>query len=469
MKKIFNTIAVIAACGLGLVSCEKAITVDHVDESAYANVGTLIGSLRDYATNKTSDVVEIRSEEMTKSLVFALPRTAGKNVKVNIALDAEYLSTYNEEHRTSFELFPSELVTLQDNGEVTLEAGKTRSAGVEFTISPLGDKVEKTYLLPFKATTTTDGVKVSEERVVYLVKNMAFQTVVKSDDPNRKKVNVWIEVNNTNPLNMLEFETEDGHLLIDHLVLFAYNINYDAEKGKVYCFANPQCQYILDHYNEIVRPLRERGIKVFISVLGNHDASGLAQLSDAGARAFAQEMKALCEGYGFDGVNYDDEYSNSPDLSIPWFTSRSQAAGNRLYYETWKAMPDKEMMSYQYGSALGNGAVDDVLPGEYMSWAVGDYGRRGVAYEGMTNAQVSYQSSEFAQWRSTPTESTVSQWMASDYGLWMIFSLWNDSKNLQRDWNSMNILAKAIYGCELKKPTKFYPQTKSLEYVPLEW
>ena len=312
-------------------------------------------------------------------------------------------------------------------------------------------------------------MKVSEERVVYLVKNMAFQTTVSTDDPARKKVNVWIEVNNTNPLNMLQFETEDGHLLIDHLVLFAYNINYDAEKGKVYCFANPQCQYILDHYNEIVRPLRERGMKVFISVLGNHDASGLAQLSDAGARAFAQEMKALCEGYGFDGVNYDDEYSNSPDLSIPWFTSRSQAAGNRLYYETWKAMPDKEMMSYQYGSALGNAAVDGVEPGEYMAWAVGDYGRRGVAYSGMTNAQVSYQSSEFAQWRSTPTESTVSQWMASDYGLWMIFSLWNDSKNLQRDWNAMNILSKAIYGCELKKPTKFYPQTKSLDYVSLEW
>ena len=33
----------------------------------------------------------------------------------------------------------------------------------------------------------------------------------------------------------------------------------------------------------------------------------------------------------------------------------------------------------------------------------------------------------------------------------------------------MNILAKAIYGCELKKPTKFYPETKSLDYVTLEW
>ena len=465
MKKIFFTVAAFAV----LVSCEKAITVDHVDEDAYANVGTLIGSLRDFSTNKTSEVVEIRSEEMTESVVFTLPRAASANVQVKVAYDAEYLAQYNEKHGTSFELFPSELVAIQDNGEVTVEAKTTRSGSLDITLSPLGDKVEKTYLLPLKASTSADGVKVSEERVVYLVKNMAFQTTVAKDDPTRKKVNVWIEVNNTNPLNMLQFETEDGHLLIDHLVLFAYNINYDAEKGKVYCFANPQCQYILDHYNEIVRPLRERGIKVFISVLGNHDVSGLAQLSDAGARAFAQEMKALCEGYGFDGVNYDDEYSNSPDLSIPWFTSRSQAAGNRLYYETWKAMPDKEMMSYQYGSALGNDAVDGVEPGEYMAWAVGDYGRRGVAYSGMTNAQVSYQSSEFAQWRSTPSESTVSQWMASDYGLWMIFSLWNDSKNLQRDWNAMNILAKAIYGCELKKPTKFYPQTKSLDYVTLQW
>lgn len=466
MKKIFITVAAIAA----LVSCEKeAITVDHVDEGAYANVGTLIGSLRDVSTNKTSKVVEIRSEEMTQSVVFTLPRAAAEKVQVKVAYDAGYLNEYNEKHGTSFELFPADLLSIQDNGEVTVDAKSTRSGSLDVTLSPLGDKVEKTYLLPLKASTTASGVTVSEERVVYLVKNMAFQTTVKNDDPSRKKVNVWIEVNNTNPLNMLEFETEDGHLLIDHLVLFAYNINYDAEKGKVYCFANPQCQYILDHYDEIVRPLRERGIKVFISVLGNHDASGLAQLSDAGARAFAQEMKALCEGYGFDGVNYDDEYSNSPDLSIPWFTSRSQAAGNRLYYETWKAMPDKEMMSYQYGSALGNAAVDGVEPGEYMAWAVGDYGRRGVAYSGMTNAQVSYQSSEFAQWRSTPSESSVSQWMASDYGLWMIFSLWNDSRNLQRDWNSMNILAKAIYGCDLKKPTKFYPETKSLDYVTLEW
>ena len=469
MKKIFSAMAVIAACGLWMVSCDDTITVDKVDEGAYAGVGSLIGSVRDLATNKSSNVVEIRSAEITKSVLFTLPRAPRKGIDVKIAYDADYLAAYNEEHGSSFELFPSDLVKIQNGGNITVAPDELRSYALDVTISPLGDTEEKTYVLPLKATTTTSGVKVSEERLVYLVKNMAFQSTIKDDDPARKKVNVWFEVNNTNPLNALQFETEDGHLLIDHLVLFAYNINYDAEKGRVYCFANPQCQYILDHYDEEIRPLRERGIKVFISVLGNHDISGLAQLSDAGARAFAQEMKAICEGYGFDGVNYDDEYSNSPDLSIPWFTTHSTAAGNRLYFETKKAMPDKLMLSYQYGSALGNAAVDGFQPGDYMDLAVGDYGRTAVAYTGMNLSQCSYQSSEFAQWRSTPTESAVNSWMASDYGMWMIFSLWNDARNLQRDWNAMNILARAIYGCDLKKPTRFYPETKSLEYRSIDW
>ena len=133
---------------------------------------------------------------------------------------------------------------------------------------------------------------------------------------------------------------EDGHLLIDYLVLFAYNINYDAEKGRVYCFANPQCQYILDHYDEIIKPLRERGMKVIISVLGNHDMAGLAQLSDWGAREWAKEVAEACRVYKLDGVNLDDEYSAAPDLSNPWFTSHSGAAAARLAYELKVAMKE---------------------------------------------------------------------------------------------------------------------------------
>ena len=462
-----NKIAAVAVTGLCLAACVEPITVDRVDESAYNNVTNLVGSVRDLNTNRQNNVVEIRKEDYKTSILFTLARAPKQGVDVKVTYDAEYVATYNEFHNTAFEAFPQEQFTLQNDGQILVAPDETRSFSLDLTIGQFADTEEKTYVLPLKATVSTDGVVASETRLVYLVKNMSFQSVVK---PNKdKKVVVFFEVNNTNPLNALQFETEDGHLLIDYLVLFAYNINYDAEAGRVYCFANPQCQYILDHYDEIIKPLRERGIKVIISILGNHDMAGSAQLSDMGARAFAKEMAALVYGYGFDGVNYDDEYSSYPDTSIPWFTDPSYEAGNRLYYETKKAMPDKVMLSYQFGSALGNAAVDGISPGEYMDICVGDYGRAGYPYEGMTNANCSYMSSEFAQGRSLPSTSSVNSFIESDYGYWMGFALWNSASQLKSDFQRMNYLSVGIYGQELKTPTVYYPKTMGLEYNSINW
>lgn len=470
MKHILNKIAAVAVTGFCLAACVEPITVDKVDDSAFDNVKNLVGSVRDLNTNKQENVVEIRKEDYNTSILFTLSRAPKKGVDVKVAYDAEYVAAYNGIHGTSFEALPQEQFSIQNEGKIVVAPDETRSYSLDVTISKFADTEEKTYVLPLKATVTTDGVIASESRLVYLVKNMSFQGVVNPDKD--KKVVVFFEVNNTNPLNALQFETEDGNLLIDYLVLFAYNINYDAEAGRVYCFANPQCQYILDHYDEIIKPLRERGVKVILSVLGNHDMAGSAQLSDMGAREFAKEMAALIYGYGFDGVNYDDEYSSSPDTSIPWFTNWSYEAGNRLYFETKKAMPDKVMLSYQFGGALGNAAVDGIAPGDYMDICVGDYGRAGYPYDGMTTANCSYMSSEFAQWRSTPSQASVNSFIESEYGYWMVFALWNgapNESNLQRDFNAMNILSQGIYGQDLKKPTVYYPQTTSLESKPINW
>ncbi len=470
MKHILNKIAAVAVTGFCLAACVEPITVDKVDGSAFDNVKNLVGSVRDLNTNKQENVVEIRTEDYNTSILFTLARAPKKGVDVQVSYDAAYVDAYNGIHGTSFEAFPQEQFTLQNDGKIVVAPDETRSYSLDLTIGAFADTEEKTYVLPLKATVSTDGVVASETRLVYLVKNMSFQGMAKPGK--EKQVVAFFEVNNTNPLNALQFETEDGDLLIDYLVLFAYNINYDAEAGRVYCFANPQCQYILDHYDELIKPLRERGMKVIISVLGNHDMAGLAQLSDMGARAFAQEMAALVYGYGFDGINYDDEYSASPDTSIPWFTIHSTAAGNRLYFETKKAMPDKVMLSYQFGSALGNAPVDGIIPGDYMDICVGDYGRAGTPYEGMTQANCSYQSSEFAQWRSTPTQSSVNSFINSAYGYWMVFSLWNGApggSNLERDFNAMNYLSQGIYGKNLKKPTIYYPKTTGLEAKPINW
>lgn len=99
------------------------------------------------------------------------------------------------------------------------------------------------------------------------------------------------------------------------VVLFAANINYDAEAGRPRVQCNPNVQYLLDNNETLLQPLRRRGVKVLLGLLGNHDITGLAQLSEQGAKDFAREVAQYCKAYNLDGVNYDDEYSNSPDLS----------------------------------------------------------------------------------------------------------------------------------------------------------
>ena len=469
MKKTFIHIAAISAAVLGLAACDDTIVVDKVDEDAYNNVVNLVTTLRDARTNKVTNIVEMRQDAYATQVAFHLSRAPRKGVDVTVSYDADYVDAYNQEHGTSFRAYPESKVSLQNGGKIVVAPDEKVSYALDLVLEPFDDKEEATYVLPLKATTTTQGVMVSEQEshLVYLVKNMSWQSVV-SRKEGEKKVISWIEVNNTNPLNMLQFETEDGRLLTDYVVLFAYNINYNKENGDVYVFANPQCQYILDHYDEIIRPLRERGVKVIVSILGNHDESGLAQLSDLGCREFAQKVAAIVNGYGFDGVNYDDEYSNSPDLSNPLFAPRSQAQGNRLYFETKKALPDKEMVSYQFGSALGNAPVDGVDPAEYMDIFNGDYGRRAVPYGQASLAACSFQSSEFAQGRYLPNASTARDFLNSDYGFWMTFSLWN-SQGRKSDWDAMNAFAEVVYGSPLKKPAFFYPATTSLETKPIEW
>ena len=471
MKKINTYIAASVLAVLGLSACNETIVVDKVDEGAYANVTSLVTSLRDASTNRVENVVEMRSEPIATEIVYTLGRAPKKGVDVTVQYDAAYVDAYNQAHGTSFRAYPESKVSLQNGGKIVVAPDEKVSYALDLTLDPFDDKEEATYVLPLKAVTTTDGVKVSEDEshLVYLVKNMSWQSSVIRKEGEKKIIN-WIEVNNTNPLNMLQFETEDGRLLTDYVVLFAYNINYDREKGEVYVFSNPQCQYILDHYDEVIKPLRERGVKVILSILGNHDESGLAQLSDLGARDFAQKVAAVVNGYGFDGINYDDEYSNGPDLSNPLFAPPSVERGDRLYFETKKALPDKIMMSYQFGSALGRYPVDGVDPSEYMDIFVADYGGRGQAYGNSTLDMCSYMSSEFARNRSLPNESSLDGFLASEYRYWMVFAVWGvNNTGGQSHWNTLNTMAQKVLGSPLKKPEYYWPETKSLETKPITW
>ncbi|MDD6252440.1 MAG: DUF1735 domain-containing protein, partial [Bacteroidales bacterium] len=350
MKKFYSILMAQAVLfsSLSAVSCTEDIEIDRVDENDYANVTSLIGTLRDANSNQVSTIVEMFHDTYNTNVAFTLSRAPKAGVDVKVEYDAEYVAQYNNEHGTDFLAWPKDRFSIQNDGKIVVAPDEKVSykLGVEIAKADTTELVaEATYILPLKAVVSGGDVKLSESRCVYLLKNRSGEGTAMRNLGEKETV-LFFEVNDTNPLNALQFQMEDGRYLWNYVVLFAANINYDRENGEVYVFCNPQVQYILDHNEEIIQPLRRRGMKVIISILGNHDESGLAQLSDLGAKQFAQKVKNLCEAYNLDGVNYDDEYSNSPDLSNPLFTRRSQEAGSRLIFETKKAMPDKEIISY---------------------------------------------------------------------------------------------------------------------------
>ena len=117
----------------------------------------------------------------------------------------------------------------------------------------------------------------------------------------------YIEVNNENPLNAGEYTLSNGEPFFDIVSIFAANINLDSD-GKPYIYCNEQVSYVLHNADKIIRPLQEKGIKVHLSILGNHDDAGMRSLSEAGAKAFAKELKYYVDIYGLDGIDFDDEY-----------------------------------------------------------------------------------------------------------------------------------------------------------------
>ncbi|WP_279579192.1 glycoside hydrolase family 18 protein [Fodinicola feengrottensis] len=101
---------------------------------------------------------------------------------------------------------------------------------------------------------------------------------------------VYVEVNDQSMTNVGKYTlAQGGAPVFDLAVIFAANINYDGSNA--YLSFNSQVQNVLNNVATQVRPLQQKGIKVLLSVLGNHQGAGFANFpSQAAATAFANQL-----------------------------------------------------------------------------------------------------------------------------------------------------------------------------------
>lgn len=120
----------------------------------------------------------------------------------------------------------------------------------------------------------------------------------------------YVEVNSNNFNNvgcyMYDSSTTE---LFNIAIIFAANINYDDSSHKAVLYYNPQVSFLLDS-TDYVKNLQSLGIKVLLSVLGNHEDAGWSCFTDSSkAKHFAVQLWNAVQQYGFDGIDIDDEYS----------------------------------------------------------------------------------------------------------------------------------------------------------------
>ena len=303
-SNFFKRSLLMALVAAAATACQEDVNIGSVQSPDVTGTGEALLYVSDAQGSTGHSNLDFRS---TASLDFYLHSTEASTAQENatFAYDATVLEQYNAANNTRFEAVPESFVTFSNGGQATLAGGETKSAPVTLTVTSDGSlDSEITYAIPLRISSPGNMAEMSQTRIVFVKDLSALPDCNKdwtdADGRTHEAVKIFscMEVNDTNPLNNLCYKLRSsGKYLIDALIIFSGNVNYNAETGRVYFFANPNVQHLLDNREKYLKPLQDRGIKVIMGLLGNHDRAGLDNLTDESAKLFAQEIKAVCDAY----------------------------------------------------------------------------------------------------------------------------------------------------------------------------
>lgn len=445
-----------AVAAASLTACEDDVMLGQADIS---NIG--VPDQVVYVTDKDGKriytSVDLHGTENVPLYVNTLSKL-DHDCDVAFTYDATAVAQYNAVNGTSYEAVPESMISLANGGVTRLQAGASVSEPMTVTITSDGSlDSDKGYVVPLRATVNGGAqlTKNSATRLIFVKDLTGMPDATKYVlDANGNEVPavrtmMCMEVNDMNPLECSSYSLKNsGKTYYDAIMLFAANINYNEETGRVYVSMNENVSAILANRDHYLQPLQDRGMKVYLSILGNHDRANVNNLADETARYYAQEIKAICDVYKLDGVFYNSEYGKPITPAPPGFVSPSTAAAARLFYEVKKLQPERDNIIYTY-DFYSLPTVDGAQPGEYMDFIWTNYGGSSVNvnnFPGVPKFNCGIYSWEFSM---GSTYGDLSSLRNQGYGLHVHFG------NRMRQ-SAMQSSARALYDDELVYDGKVY-------------
>ena len=157
----------------------------------------------------------------------------------------------------------------------------------------------------------------------------------------------YVEINDTNPLNVGSYYM-GAKPFYDIAILFAANIHVDSY-GNPALYFNDKLAPVMADVAKYVKPLQAKGIKVSLSILGDHTGLGVANMTDDQAEKFASILAEVVTKYGLDGIDFDDEYAKYGENGFPYANSTSYS--NLINKLRGKLTSDKLVTVFDWGNA----------------------------------------------------------------------------------------------------------------------
>lgn len=450
------------------------------------------GQLADQTS--TDDPVRVTMEQgaaaYTVTPVLKLASALEDAGSMTLYYDEQVLNNWNEFGGSpQCTRLPEDSYTLPEEG-FTIPAGQTDvQLPIEINLENL--EYETSYMLVLKVQAKSDNigdVSCGNDGLRYII--TTAKEPAKPVDKTRKNVAI-LEVNDVNPLSLLEVKFTDGTPFFDGVVLFSSNIQYNADGNYVELYHNPNVQTLLEQRDTYIKPLQDAGIEVYLSILGNHTPAWVSNLLPETAEDFAAEVAAAVSEYHLDGVFLDDEYRGTysagqyTDLFYPYSTyyGNLEPQYSEFGYFLKQALKtlawNPKVILYQVNEEEWR-QVYGTPVNEYLDLLIPDHNGKRAQYFGPSNMDIAKENMAYISWNcrtygfgnaantNLPGINNSAVSGSLEYGNWVgWYNLNLDPTSGDGYFNWMNNTVRmmqfyayyAFDGAEIATPTGYYKKT----------
>ena len=329
MKKIYLMIMLLAivACTKEQIGIDRGDQLDPDALAAPASVGLHSG-------RTAGDLVSLEMLKGEGMYTEDLYVVAGKPLDATLTLmlqaEPSLVQSYSAAAGVEYQELPASFYEFIGGGAFEFREGLVKSEARQikiFSVNKMGNVLEcGRYLLPVTLVSPTSDSSSSTIYIDVTVRE-PYETLAPLHDGSELFMIFYINTSEFDPrlatshyISKMDFLNPDGNWKagVGNIVnLRKTSVGYDEESGRAVLTLSSDMRYLIDNYNEYIRPVQETGRKVCLCIEGGGKGIGFCNMTDEQIADFVSQVMYYVNEFGFDGVNLWDRNSGYGTDGMP--------------------------------------------------------------------------------------------------------------------------------------------------------